>query len=201
MAERIAFSTGRNLARQIAPGQTYSKIEKVVTIVIANYNIIAADGNYHHIFRLYDSENRVLFTDIMEVHTLELKKLSGAAVGMDDKENELLNWLRLIRSEEKEEIEMLATKTPAMKKAVSRLKVLSADERTRMLYEARELYVMDEMARLEGARDEGLKEGLKEGRDEAKIETARNLLKMKLSVEQISQATGLTVEEIQSLKD
>jgi hypothetical protein len=34
---------------------------------------------------------------------------------VDSKEEELLNWLRLIRSERKEEIEMLATKTPEMR--------------------------------------------------------------------------------------
>ena len=38
MAERVTFSTGRNLSRQIAPGQGYSRIEKVVTIVIADYS-------------------------------------------------------------------------------------------------------------------------------------------------------------------
>jgi hypothetical protein len=40
---------------------------------------------------------------------------------------------------------MLATKTEEMKMAVGRLKRLSADERTRMLYEAREMYLMDEV--------------------------------------------------------
>ena len=34
---------------------------------------------------------------------------------------------------------------------------------------------------------------------ELKIETAKNLLKMGLSVEQISQATGLSIEELQKL--
>ncbi|MDR3354624.1 MAG: Rpn family recombination-promoting nuclease/putative transposase, partial [Synergistaceae bacterium] len=52
MAERVAFSTGRNLARQISPGQYYTAIERVVTIVIADYDMIDADNSYHHVFRL-----------------------------------------------------------------------------------------------------------------------------------------------------
>jgi predicted transposase/invertase (TIGR01784 family) len=32
MAERVAFSTGRNLSRQISPGQSYERIEKVVIV-------------------------------------------------------------------------------------------------------------------------------------------------------------------------
>jgi hypothetical protein len=84
--------------------------------------------------------------------------------GADEKEQELLNWLRLIRSERKEGIKMLATKTPEMGMAVERLKLLSADERTRLLYEARELAVMDEIARTEVAVAKGKAAGRAEGK-------------------------------------
>ncbi|MDR1622771.1 MAG: Rpn family recombination-promoting nuclease/putative transposase, partial [Synergistaceae bacterium] len=126
MAERVAFSTGRNLARQIGPGQNYAAIERVVTIVIADYDIIPGGKSYHHVFKLYDKDNGVLLTDVMEIHTLELGKLPETAVA-DGKESELLDWLRLIRSESEEEIEMLATKTEEIKMTVGRLKQISAD--------------------------------------------------------------------------
>jgi predicted transposase/invertase (TIGR01784 family) len=138
MAERVAFSTGRNLARQIGPGQSYAEIARVVTIVIADYDIIPDGVTYHHVFKLYDKSNGVLLTDVVEIHTLELKKVPEMS-GADMKEGELQDWLRLIRSESEEEIEMLATKTEAMRTTVGRLKELSADERTRLLFEAREL--------------------------------------------------------------
>jgi predicted transposase/invertase (TIGR01784 family) len=170
------------------------EIARVVTIVITNFEMINSDNSYHHIFRLYDAEKRTLLTDAMEIHTLELKKLPETP-GADEKEEELLDWLRLIRSEREEEIEMLATKTPEMKKAVGRLKHLSADEATRMRYEARELYLMDEMARRAKAHADGLAEGEAKG----KFEVARNFLKMGLSVEQIAQGTGLSIEELSAL--
>jgi predicted transposase/invertase (TIGR01784 family) len=191
MAERVAFSTGRNLSRQISPGQGYSQIMKVVTIVIANYDIIAADGHYHHKFWLHDPEKGVTLTDIMEVHTLEMQKLPDTAAD-DPKENELLDWLRLIRSEREDEIEMLATKTPEMEMAVGRLKQLSADERTRMLYEARELAVMDEMARREAAE--------KKGRRENAFEIAKKLLKRGTEPNILAEDTGLTLEEVISIR-
>ena len=63
-----------------------------------------------------------------------------------------------------------------------------------------------EVARKEGlaeGRKEGVKEGLEEGRAEGayqnKLETARILKAMKLSVTQIMQATGLSEEEIEKL--
>jgi predicted transposase/invertase (TIGR01784 family) len=85
MAERVAFSTDRNMARQIGPGQGYAAIGRVVTIVIADYDMIDADKSYRHVFRLYDKDNGVLLTDVMEIHTLELRKLPETA-GEDGKE-------------------------------------------------------------------------------------------------------------------
>ncbi|MDR1471273.1 MAG: Rpn family recombination-promoting nuclease/putative transposase, partial [Synergistaceae bacterium] len=222
MAERVAFSTGRGLARQIGPGQDYAAIERVVTIVIADYDMIPGGKSYHHVFRLYDKDNGVLLTDVMEIRTLELRKLPETAGA--EEEGELLDWLRLIRSESEEEIEMLATKTEEMKMTVGRLKILSADERTRMLYEARQLYLMDEAARRKAAvaegeakgraegeakgraegeakgRAEGRAEGEAKGRAEGKLEMAKRMLRSGLDIQLISQISGMSAEEIKNLK-
>ncbi|MDR3165876.1 MAG: Rpn family recombination-promoting nuclease/putative transposase, partial [Synergistaceae bacterium] len=203
MAKRAAFSTGRNLARQIAPGQSYAGIAKVVTIIIADYRIIDVDEHYHHKFKLYDPDKGVLFMDVMEIHTLELGKLPESS-GSDEKESELLDWLRLIKSESEEEIEMLAMKTKEMNMTVGRLKQLSTDERTRMLWEARELYLMDEATRLKAAVTEGEARG--EGRGKAKgvaeckLEMAKRMLLRGFEIETISQISELSVEDIGKLK-
>jgi len=46
----------------------------------------------------------------------------------------------------------------------------------------------------------GLSEGRTEGARNAKIETARNALRLSLSVEQVSQISGLSEEEILKIK-
>ena len=53
---------------------------------------------------------------------------------------------------------------------------------------------------LEKGLERGLKKGKEEGEHDAKIETAQNLLSMGLSVNQISKATGLSIEEIKLLQ-
>lgn len=56
--------------------------------------------------------------------------------------------------------------------------------------------------RLEGraeGREEGRKEGREEGRKEERFENARNFKKLGVPIEIISQATGLTAEEIAAL--
>ena len=67
---------------------------------------------------------------------------------------------------DEEELEMLAERSPQMKKAVGVLKELSADERTRMLAEAREKARKDAASRLNWAREEGKEEGIQIGKEE-----------------------------------
>jgi len=60
---------------------------------------------------------------------------------------------------------------------------------------------MDYEREMAYARAAGRNEGLAKGRDEKSIETAKQLLAMNLlSAEQISQATGLSIEKIKELK-
>jgi predicted transposase/invertase (TIGR01784 family) len=158
--------------------------------------MIPGGKSYHHVFRLYDKDKCVLLTDVMEIHTLELGRLPETS-GEDSKESELLDWLRLIRSESEEEIEMLATKTEEIKMTVGRLKQLSADERTRMLYEARELYLMDEATRREVA----VAEGRAEGRTEGKLEMVKQMLLDGFDIELVSRISGMSTEEIKSYID
>jgi len=110
--------------------------------------------------------------------------------------------MRFIDAQNEEELNMLATKTPELKKAVGVLKELSADERTRMLAEDREKARRDMASRLDGAREEGERKGREEGREEGlakgKLEVAQKLKAMGLSPEQIATATGLSLDEIES---
>ena len=53
----------------------------------------------------------------------------------------------------------------------------------------------------EEGKEEGRAEGRAEGMSQRSLEIARNLLSLGLSVDQITQATGLTEEEIELLKE
>ena len=60
-------------------------------------------------------------------------------------------------------------------------------------------YMMDALP-LHDARKAGLREGRLEGEREAKFATARNLLKKNISAEIIAECTGLSLEEVQKIK-
>ena len=62
-------------------------------------------------------------------------------------------------------------------------------------------YKMDMAVKKEEAFQDGKVAGLAEGARDARLETARNFLKMGLSVEKIAEGTGLTQEEVATLKN
>jgi flagellar motor switch/type III secretory pathway protein FliN len=97
--------------------------------------------------------------------------------------------MRFIKAEEEIELEAVAQKDPLIKKAVARLMELSADEKARLLYEKSEKERMDYETREE------------EARAEERYTIAQNLLKINIPVNQIITATGLSITEIEKLRE
>ena len=80
-----------------------------------------------------------------------------------------------------------------MDEAINELERLSQDEGIIGLYDAELLQEKHEKS----IRQEGIKDGLKE----KSIEIAKNLLNMNMSIDDIKESTGLSIEEINQIKD
>ena len=89
----------------------------------------------------------------------------------------------------------VARTNPAIDEAWGIIKVLSGDERTRALAEAREKARMDMDSWLGDARQEGIEEGRQEGI----LEVARNALRKNMAHADIADLTGLSIEEVKKL--
>ena len=183
MRERVVFYISKMVTEQLGSGDDYEEIKKVVSILIADYELIDNSPKYHHRFTLYDIENKVEFTDLIEINTLELEKLPQVEDG-----TMLWNWLKFLSSENEEDFEMVAEKNPQIKNAVERLAEISSDEQTRRLYESRHKMEWD----IWGRERKAFKN--------AKIETAKTALGMNLTIDDIVKLTGLTSEEVIKLQ-
>jgi len=182
MKQRIIYDQSKLITEQISSGDKWAVIKRTVTIVITNYTFVPEDGKYHHQFR-YRTDDGVEFTNLTEINTLELSKLPS-----DTDSSKLWYWMKFIKSDDREVLDMIAERSPQMRKAVGVLKELSADERTRMLYEEREKARRDEASRTDGAVKDAQKE------------IARKLLKRNRPIDEIIEDTGLMYDEIVLLK-
>ena len=94
-----------------------------------------------------------------------------------------------------------------MEKVRDEMIKMSRDESERYLYLREQMAIRDKESQLQSAenrgrregREEGREEGLKEGVREANLNNARNLKKLGVAIDVISQATGLSKEEIEAL--
>jgi predicted transposase/invertase (TIGR01784 family) len=90
---------------------------------------------------------------------------------------------------------MIATINPEIQEAVDILYEISADEKVRAEYAARQKAWMDRQSQFDGY----FKKGKAEGKVEGKAETARNLKSLGVSTDIIINSTGLSFEEIAKL--
>ena len=106
----------------------------------------------------------------------------------------------LLKTREKEELDVLVQKEPELEDAVIKLVELSEDETLRALAFYREKALKDKNSQLLTAREEGLQEGmnkgLQEGMNRGRQELINNMLAKGLSVNEISDLTGIDIHEI-----
>jgi predicted transposase/invertase (TIGR01784 family) len=188
MPERATYYNAKMLTSQIKSGDEFETLKRTISIIITDFDMMKEDRKYHYIFELIDRDTGTRFTDLVEIHTLELTKIPK-----ESDNTTKYDWLRFLKSEKEEELEMMTGKNPAIDRAVMEVKKLSRSERAQMLYEDREKAIRDRKAQLKFARNKGIKEN--------NIKIIENGFNMGLSIEQISQLTGLTIEEIEKLRE
>lgn len=204
MRERALWYTSKMITEQIKSKEPYKKIQKVVSIIIAGDGIlITENGNRHNKYLLRNEQNDSVFSDKIEVNVLDLKKLPS-----DSENPELTEWIDFFNAKSMNSLERLAkSENEAVVEAAEAVIDLNTDEKTRIKAEQRENALRSYITDIEGSKEEGIKEGMAKGiekgmakgKKERNIEIAKNLLSMNLSVQQITQATGLTAEEIEKL--
>ena len=137
-----------------------------------------------------------MYTDKLEVHILELPKLSK----FEYSKTELLEWARFFAAEKKGEFEVLANENAYIKKAYDRLTTISADEQKRLEYEAREKAIRDYNWQMKSnwnaGHNAGVKQGIGIGISQGRVSLVCKKLLKGQSVEQIADALEETVESI-----
>lgn len=98
-------------------------------------------------------------------------------------------WLSAGREEK---LTMAQKENKELEKAMEIIDEMSMDEKEWELYESRRLAIMDYNTGMIKAREEGERKG--------KIEVAKRLIKLGISIDKIKEATELTKEEIEELK-
>lgn len=191
----------------IKSGEDYNTLEKGIVILIADYEL---DGlkeieKYITKWNIREEEyQKIILTDVMEIYIIELPKFEKYKKNTN---NNILNlWMKFIKNPE---VIKMDEKNKEINKAKKVLEEISQDEHERYLAELRQKYIMDQKA-IEGAGyDKGLKagielgieQGIKQGKNHQTRTIAKNMKNQNIDIEIISKVTGLSIKEIENLRN
>ena len=116
-----------------------------------------------------------------------------------DKEFDKYKYLMMLDLNE-EKLEDLSKKDKVVSKYMETLEEVNKDPEFREYMSAEEDARKMENSHLDEARAEGISKGISEGKRERNIEITKSLLKNKVDISIIASSTGLTEDEINSLK-
>ena len=135
-------------------GQDYTKLKKSISISILDFNYTKGP-DYHSVFYLRDEKGR-LFSDLFEVHIIELRKTLDGDGSVDD-------WIRFFNARTEEDLDMLQTKNIGIQTAIGEVKRMSMSERMRARYEAHMKELRDRRAIEAYEREQGYDQGYTQG--------------------------------------
>lgn len=147
---RILFYLCRMFTGQIGKGDTYDKLKKCIHVSFLDFIHFENDYDFYRKITLRDEKNSE-YTDLLELHILELKKLPPE----EQNENGLLKWTRFLNGKCREDFKKMAEKDEYIDEAYELLKKMSADDRKRLEYEAREKAMRDYNTQMKSSLERG----------------------------------------------
>ena len=203
--ERILYYWSSNYSKLLKKGEEYEDLTPVISINLLNFNLNKKSSNVHSCYMIYDTKNKNLLTDHLQIHIIELKKFKFKD---NDLKKDLNYWLGFFTTNNMEEyMSEIVKEKPIMEEAHKRYNNFIRSRLMMSEYEKKEIYQYDKQITLEEKRQEGKAEGIKEGIKKGKLEGIKNekysiaktLKQMNMDDASISKATGLTIEEIQNI--
>ena len=196
--KRAEYHAAHILNHYTPKGTKWNEIPQVFQISVLNFFFDQETKDCVNHYVLRNHEGRTI-SNTINVIFMELPKLYEVKDDVS-KLTKAQMWGKFFLYAPKDEkadfVQELVKANGGIKMAFTVLKNISQDEANWQRETHYWMHISDELTMKDAARREGLAEGLQD----SKIETAKNLITMKvLSFEQTAQATGLKVSEIEEL--
>ena len=196
-ANRVLFYVSKIYTGQIKKGDAYEKLQKCIHVSILDFIHFPQDQRCYRKITFCDVETGEQYTDLMELHVLELKKLPPE----DQNEEGVIRWMRFLGGKSRKEFEDMAEKDEYIREAYEDLKKLSLDEQKRLEYEVRQKAIWDHNSQMKSAERRGEKRGIEIGTQSTLKRLVRANAESGKSLEEIAEFLELDLSEVQRLME
>lgn len=204
--DRSVFYSSFPIQEQAKKGDWDFRLDAVYTIGILDFvfNEHKNDTDYLHLVELKDQRNAVFYDKLKYVY-VELPKFQKEA---DELTSNIDKWLYVFRHLSRLDERPPALRERVFEKVFTIAEISNFSPGEREAYEDSLKYYRDLNNVVQTSFEEGREEGFAEGREEGRAEgqremaerTARSLLQLGLTTNQISEATGLPPEDVENLR-
>ena len=172
-------------------GEHFDRLRRCVAISILDFNL-TEDDRYHSVYRMRDEMGKD-YSDLLELHIIELRKTLNGKSRMDD-------WIRLFNAETEEDLHMIKTKNVGVQRAKYVIQEMSLTEAMRDAFEAYRKRKMDRKSEDAYVYDQGkaageqigIEQGIERGKQ---AEIFSSVQDGDYSIERGAQKMGISVDE------
>jgi predicted transposase/invertase (TIGR01784 family) len=200
---RILYYWGKSYTEDLKERENYETLPRMVSIVIMDFDVFEWKDvtKFHGVFRVTEQSEGDIFSDALEIHTLELPKLKRQPLKEDWEALEC--WCLYLNNMEGEVMEKVAEMEPMIRRAITVEDVFMKNEEERRLYELREKGRRDYENAIQNSERRGKLEGLRagelKGELKGKLEVARSMLARGMPLQEVSEIAGLPIDRLQDL--
>lgn len=216
---RMIYGTAKVISEYIQKGEPYSNVKKVISVTIAYFDLGQGDdyvyhgtnefhGIHKHDVLTLASKQKALY-DKQTVHEIFPEYWIIKAEKFDNQVSDKLDeWIYFLKNSEVRE----DFTAPGLKEAREKLDELRMTDEERANYKwylkrlhdiASDQYTerIDIQDLIKKTEKKARNEGIEQGRERERTETAKKLIALDLDNQAISQATSLTVDQIEALRN
>jgi predicted transposase/invertase (TIGR01784 family) len=192
----------------------YSGLKKCLVISLIDFTFFD-DPRYHRLYTLQDGDTHETHKDLdyLDLYFIELKKYKGQLQQLN---TTLERWITFLNTAYQYDNKTLPKELATIKeihKASQKLDTMYLDEKEKGYYEAQQKFWLDQNTFIKETVEKEVKKGIEKalkaevekavGKAEMnkKTEIAKNAIRKGLDNEFISELTGLTVEQIDALRN
>ena len=226
--KRVQYYVSKTYHMQLDKAESYPKLNQVIFLGFLDFtmfknpnyitkHLVLDHETYEQAFRDFEFKNPNYITKHLvldhetyeqafrdfEFNFVELPKFNKSLDDIAD-DNIRDKWIYFVKNTKN--LEMIPQKLLTPIEIVDAFQIANQMTWTKAeldVYDSEIIYIQDQKGQIEYAREKGLEIGMEKGLEKGKkqnaIETAKKLKTMGLSIEQIAEATELSISEIEAL--
>ena len=194
--KRVLYNAAKAFSIQLNVGGDYTLLNSVIALTITDFEMFPESPKVISRYKLKEQDDLTDYSEDIELVFVELPKFKQPLNRLETITDKWLYFLKC--ANQLEAVPSSLESIPAINHAFSVAKQSKLSRKELEVLENREIFTHDSRNAILKARQEGREEGEAIGAKQKVITIARQLLNV-LDVDTISQMTGLSIAEIQTL--